>query len=355
MIFTDACRDPEPASPTRWDDASYLPTQIARLHDELATAGQNAASVLRAAQLEPKAARSSDTKVSLHQILAAYRIAASLAPDPEFAFRIGMRNKVTYYGMYGFAAISAPNLDRMLDFVVEAQSLSANLVELRVVRGTAEVAIRIDPFVHRDINARVHRFLIEEMMGFLLTALRDLPGARFAPSAIRLTLSQQLASERVGELVDVPVRFDQKHNEFVFDTSWLSAPLEGGNIIVHDSVRRTCTELLGELHTGAALAHRVGEAVITHRGLFPSIEEIAAKFGMSVRGLRRKLEAEGTGYREICDEVRSQIAMKYLRDTKLPIERIAGIMGFDNAANFRRAFRRWTANTPAEYRTKTTS
>ena len=72
--------------------------------------------------------------------------------------------------------------------------------------------------------------------------------------------------------------------------------------------------------------------------------------GMSVRSLRRRLSAEKTSYREIYANTLSQIAMRYLRDTSLAVEHIASVIGFDNAANFRRAFRRWTGMTPAEYR-----
>jgi len=37
-----------------------------------------------------------------------------------------------------------------------------------------------------------------------------------------------------------------------------------------------------------------------------------------------------------------QIALKYLRTTGLANEDIALALGFSDAANFRRAFRRWT-------------
>jgi transcriptional regulator GlxA family with amidase domain len=46
------------------------------------------------------------------------------------------------------------------------------------------------------------------------------------------------------------------------------------------------------------------------------------------------------------------MALRYLRTTKLANEDIALALGFSDAANFRRAFRRWTKKSPSEIRTE---
>jgi len=50
------------------------------------------------------------------------------------------------------------------------------------------------------------------------------------------------------------------------------------------------------------------------------------------------------------DELRSERARFWLRDTDLPIERIAERLGYADASNFARCFRRWTGVTPGHYR-----
>jgi AraC-like DNA-binding protein len=47
------------------------------------------------------------------------------------------------------------------------------------------------------------------------------------------------------------------------------------------------------------------------------------------------------------DDLRAHIAMRYLQETTMTNEDIAG---FSDAANFRHAFRRWTNKTPSEFR-----
>jgi AraC-like DNA-binding protein len=71
---------------------------------------------------------------------------------------------------------------------------------------------------------------------------------------------------------------------------------------------------------------------------------------MTTRTLRRKLREENATFRKLVDELRMQVAIKYLRPTVMTIEDITYALGFSDAANFRHAFRRWTRSTPLEFR-----
>jgi AraC-like DNA-binding protein len=61
---------------------------------------------------------------------------------------------------------------------------------------------------------------------------------------------------------------------------------------------------------------------------------------VSPRTLRRKLEQEGTSFRELIDELRAHAAIKYVRDTDLTIEDVAYALGLamqpPSATGFRR-------------------
>ena len=79
---------------------------------------------------------------------------------------------------------------------------------------------------------------------------------------------------------------------------------------------------------------------------------MARFLGANERSLRRQLRQQGLSFRGLLDELRTQIALKYLRTTKLANEDIALALGFSDAANFRRAFYRWTNKAPSEIRVK---
>ena len=64
--------------------------------------------------------------------------------------------------------------------------------------------------------------------------------------------------------------------------------------------------------------------------------------------LRRKLDAEDTSYRQILTEVRTRLAISYLRTTDLTNEEIAARLGYSDSANFRHAFTRRTHTSPSD-------
>lgn len=338
------------ASPVQWNLRMYPATPVALLHDALAEDGIGSAPVLVAAALSLVQALSPETRISRHQLLAACKAVTGMDVKPSFAFRSGLRTRLTYFGMYGFALMSAPDMRTMLQVSIEQQGLTGPLVRVWAQQRGSEVVVGVDPFSHLEIDARLYRFLVELHFGVLQRGWCDLTGADFTPLRLSVTFPRCASMLEVAASLGAEVLFAQQANAFVLDASWLGVRPQFGNLIAHTSVREACAKLAAQLQEQSGLAGRIGKSMVTDYGRIPGIGGMAAALGMSEREVRRKLRAEGTSYREICDDVRNQVAMKYLRDTALPVEAIAAAIGFDDAANFRRAFRRWTGESPVEYR-----
>ena len=76
----------------------------------------------------------------------------------------------------------------------------------------------------------------------------------------------------------------------------------------------------------------------------------ARAMNMTPRTLMRRLEADGTSFQAIKDALRRDIAIRNLQADRMSIEAIAQDLGFSSAANFHKAFQRWTGHTPSVYR-----
>ncbi|PXC05881.1 AraC family transcriptional regulator, partial [Pseudomonas aeruginosa] len=85
-------------------------------------------------------------------------------------------------------------------------------------------------------------------------------------------------------------------------------------------------------------------------GREPDHEEIAARLKLPTWTLRRKLAEEGTQFRSILNDTRRDLAMVYIRETDLAFGEIAYLLGFASAEAFQRAFKRWSGQTPGEFR-----
>ena len=104
---------------------------------------------------------------------------------------------------------------------------------------------------------------------------------------------------------------------------------------------------------GQSMTQEVSRA-LRARVIFPnpSLEKIANEFSMTPRTLNRRLQAEGTTFRELISKARFEVARQLLQGTRIRIADIAHALGYANASGFSHAFQRWSGVAPSEWRTK---
>jgi AraC-like DNA-binding protein len=93
-------------------------------------------------------------------------------------------------------------------------------------------------------------------------------------------------------------------------------------------------------------------AVVTHllsQGK-ADIERAAVLAGVSKRTLQRRLSETGVSYSDLVDQVRLQQALDLIVARSAKICDVARRLGYADAANFDRAFRRWTGVSPSSFR-----
>ena len=82
----------------------------------------------------------------------------------------------------------------------------------------------------------------------------------------------------------------------------------------------------------------------------PSLDAIAARLRTSPRSLQRQLQQAGTTLAALHNELRADLAARYLAERSESISEVAFLLGFSEVSTFHRAFKRWTGQTPAAYR-----
>ena len=80
------------------------------------------------------------------------------------------------------------------------------------------------------------------------------------------------------------------------------------------------------------------------------IDLVAESLGTSRRSLQRGLAAQGVSYSELLSEVRIRRAAQWLEESDKPVVEIALDLGYTDASNFTRAFRRQTGVSPKAFR-----
>jgi AraC-like DNA-binding protein len=81
----------------------------------------------------------------------------------------------------------------------------------------------------------------------------------------------------------------------------------------------------------------------------PGVPTVARSLDMSARTLQRQLEEQGTTFRDVLNDLRSEMAQAYLLDGRHTIAEVTYLLGFSETAAFSRAFKRWTGVAPSRF------
>jgi AraC-like DNA-binding protein len=82
----------------------------------------------------------------------------------------------------------------------------------------------------------------------------------------------------------------------------------------------------------------------------PTIQQLAAAGGQSVRTFQRRLAEEGTTFSRLVEDVRRERAIAGLAARQSSAAEIAGLLGYRHPSSLTRAVRRWSGTTPRTMR-----
>jgi AraC-like DNA-binding protein len=282
--------------------------------------------------------------------LQCYRSAIALSRDPYFAYAAGQRFHVAAYGMFGFAILSSMNFRQTINFALNYHQLATPLAEISFKEDDGDALWTIAPLAHPRVDRRLYRFLVELQFGVTLSLHRDVMGPSFAALELHCTYDPPADAPNYAEIFGCPVLFRQSDNRLRFDSAWLDGTPKLGNDATYATIVELCDGLMEDFELRVGLVGKVRQFLLGNLMRPTSFDDVAAHLGTSARTLRRKLHEENTSFRKLADELRMDMAIKYLRDTNLTIEDIGHALGFSEAANFRQAFRRWTKASPHQFR-----
>ncbi|MCK0150089.1 AraC family transcriptional regulator [Marivita sp. S6314] len=157
-------------------------------------------------------------------------------------------------------------------------------------------------------------------------------------------------AEDYAVIFPAPVIFDQPATSIVFDPGALG-PVQPRSATDLDAFLQTAPRdwifTSSREHTQSL---RVRTYLSQTDWSTANLTQTASAMHVTPRTLIRKLQADGTSFQAIKDALRRDIAIRHLKSGRMSIEAVAQEVGFSSAANFHRAFQRWTGNAPSAYR-----
>jgi AraC-like DNA-binding protein len=333
-------------------DRVYESTKLAAVFDMLASQGCPADAVLRDANIALQDVHSPRARISLLQLMTVCQNAIRLSADRHLPYRIGASIHISTYGMYGYAILCCPDFRKAMDFATRYHTLATPLASIDFSEDREYARWLIEPNLHAMGDSALYRFVTEMQIGIHISLMRDIMGPTFAPFEIELKYPHGVDFDLPLDHVGCPIHFDRPVNQIVFQSRWLDQVAGLGNKTTYPTIVALCDDLLEDLKLRIGIAGKIRAILLRDIANPPTFEAAARLLGVSDRSLRRQLAQQGFSFRGLRDELRTQIALKYLRSTSLANEDIALALGFSDAANFRRAFYRWTNKAPSEIRSQ---
>jgi AraC-like DNA-binding protein len=170
---------------------------------------------------------------------------------------------------------------------------------------------------------------------------------------VRFRHAQQTKMERYRTFFGCEPRFLASKDALVMSVDVLDHPNPSADARLVEVLERYAEARLREIPERPMLSARVKvllREALPHGDI--GIPAIARRLKMSERTLRRRLDAERTGHRELLDAVRRELALRHLGEEGLSVEDAAFRVGFDSPSGLHRAFKRWTGFSPIEYRSR---
>lgn len=331
-----------------WVSARHLQHVVARAE----AAGVRVEELLAEGGLDKAQLADAEALIPISALEAMFAAVSTRYADPLLGLHLAGDIQPATYGAIGYLMQACTTFGDALEVVTRYNGLLSNIGRSSLVRHPGTVQVCWECLAG---SPGLRRQLTEYVLGsFVALVNLLLPERRAMLQSVHFVHERpddpELAREYFA-FFKCPVYFGKPVSSINVDSEALRARLHHGDAFLKEVLDRHAQNLLRQRQQQASLPdevrHLVGAMII--EGV-PTKDMVAAQLGLSGRSLHRKLEELGTGYREILDEVRLELAQQRLRDSEDSVSRIAGELGFRSHQAFLRWYKQSAGTTPGEHR-----
>ena len=323
------------------------------IHQALSTYDVDADAVFVKAGIKFANLNTPEARISSRQYADLLEAAITASGDPNFILRTAQFIQPSCFNALGFALFSSRTIRKFLERFERYWSFLSTGDTIHFEDDAADPRLEViqlrEPSEHY-INTMfsvgtliwIHR-MIELMYG---------PAFRAAGVTTPRVNMDATFKKGMADYFNCPVNFEGENYSLHFAPGDLDHPLPTANAGLaqqNDEVILGILARMAKADVPMRVRHKLLELLPT--GEY-SKAVVARELGFSVRAFHNKLAEAGTSYQDLLDETRLSLASQYLRQERYSVGDVAFLLGFSDFSNFSRAFKKWTNQTPTEYRTK---
>lgn len=312
----------------------------------LIAAGADLEAFYGATDLTPEIVADADARVTPSQRCVAWAELLRLTGNPRVALAIADATPPGSFGVVEYVCRSAPTLGEALKRWVRYLNLLDDSVEVGLVVEGDRAFLRVLSESEAPAPA-AHELCFALVVAQARTLCKD----PFKALGVELTHRAPSDEKAYRAWFDAPVRFGALRTELVLSKASFDGALVTADAGLSAVLGRYAdTEAAQRPRDAPPLTEQVkrilGDLLQKDDA---QIDVVAKRLGLTPRSLQRRLKDEGASLQALREEVRKELAARYL-DDDLPITEISFLLGFSEPSAFFRAWKRWTGLTPLESR-----
>ena len=265
----------------------------------------------------------------------------------DLGLQAGLRYQLTTYGIWGYALLSSQSFRQAADLGLRYLDLTFAFNRISLHEDADQAHLQLDG---SHLPDQVRDFLLLRDTVAVMVIQRELTGNRMPLDRVQLSMPAPADTARFIEQFGLLPEFACAENRISFSRHLLDLPLPRANPHSAQLCEQQCQALLAKRQVRSGLAGQIRDRLLSTPGRLADMEVIACELNISSRTLRRRLEEQGSSFRQLQEEVRQALAEELLAIASLSQEEIAERLGYSEVSNFLHAFKRWKGLTPGQYR-----
>jgi len=291
--------------------------------------------------------KKNNARIPASAMLQIWQQGLELSQDPYLSLRVAKLFIPAAFSTLGLALSASEHVHDALQRACRYSQVISNDAHVSLLETEHEVALTVNAGVIREPKNHTG---LEAVFACMLMVLRSVAGQEFKAQAVYFKHAFTGDKKPFETFFNCPVYFSSNTNQLVFDKAHVFTPQAFSNTRLTNKLDQWIEEYLYQTQQ-QRLAPRVKKLIGSHLAQGEChLPTISAQLAMSVRVLQRKLKAEGTSFSELYDECRQKMALKLIVNPRHTLAYVSEVLGFNNPANFTRAFKRWTGLAPQVFR-----
>lgn len=282
-------------------------------------------------------------RISLDRFCRLLDLLATVTRDDCFGLKYGQSYKVGGTGPFGYGLNNAPSFRDALRFLARYVGINVDLDVLNLITDGDRIILQwsVSPMIIKTDQ------FCDYAASIIMRQLEHAANCPIRPVEAQLQRTAPMDKSLHSNIFTSRVRFGAESNQVVLPASLLDRANPSADPVLFELMTKQCAEILDKRTTEKGIVIRVKEDLVSSlENGDTSIAAVASRLAVSERTLQRRLSEAGKTFHELFTDTRTELSLRFLKETDLPLSEISRRLGYAAPSAYTRAAIRWHGKAP---------